>query len=182
MNKERTVLVLNRSWMPIGITDTRNAIKRICRNTKGVRSIAPSGAPLSWDDWISLGEDELYEDQPYIYSARDRFPIPTILLTESKMFKKSSNKIPTLRDLCDYFDNKCQICGKGIIPTSKGGVNRSENLTLACKKCNNSKSDIYPFFSEDGSQLQPFTYDTHFRINKNNVRKEWKPFIIGHNE
>ena len=52
--------------------------------------------------------------------------------------------------LLEKYDRKCVYCGKKdipleiehIIPKSRGGTNRIDNLTIACRDCNQKKDDL----------------------------------------
>jgi HNH endonuclease len=63
----------------------------------------------------------------------------------------SSHPVITLRALYDQFGGVCQVCRREIpfeeatrdhrVPLSKGGRNVLSNVQLACRDCNNEKSD-----------------------------------------
>lgn len=55
-------------------------------------------------------------------------------------------------EILKRFNFKCQYCGRNsqesvleidhIVPKAKGGLNKNENLTVACRECNVGKSDV----------------------------------------
>ena len=82
-------------------------------------------------------------------------------ITERKTFSKEEKEFIKLKT-----GGKCGHCGKKltdenttvdhIIPVSKGGTNKEENLVCLCKDCNVDKSDMladpvyfYPYMKED---------------------------------
>jgi 5-methylcytosine-specific restriction endonuclease McrA len=87
------------------------------------------------------------------------------------------------------YKGTCQYCYEKIpysqatkdhaIPKSKGGTNDDFNLVLACRECNNRKDSIYPFYDVNGKEVKPKKLQSFaFVPDVNNVREEWKPYLI----
>lgn len=61
--------------------------------------------------------------------------------TRLRVFDRDAYKCTYCGVFCDIFDNKTRPTIDHIIPRSKGGSSRYENLTTACFSCNGRKRD-----------------------------------------
>ena len=66
-----------------------------------------------------------------------------------------------------------------IYPKSKGGTNHNFNIVLACRDCNGSKDNQYPYLNIQGKEVKPakISYFDNVISNMPELREEWKPFL-----
>jgi 5-methylcytosine-specific restriction endonuclease McrA len=127
------VLVLNADYTPIGVSPLSRVLLKLSK-PNSVYSV------LEWD-----GDRTLNNGQ---------YPIPSVvrLLYRAKV---PFNKAVHGRMLIYWRDGyRCQFCAKKfsaaeltldhILPKSRGGSNRPDNLVTACKSCNNRKGARTP--------------------------------------
>jgi len=158
--KSRKVLVLNKSWLPVGVISLESALKKIFSTYANKEPRAKiidcnnEFRPVTWGDWSNikpgLGE-------PAIRSSNDIFRIPTVIqvtrynkLPDSKK-RRSRYCRRTIYKRDDY---TCQYCGcrpgsselsiDHVIPKSQGGETIWENCVLACVECNSKKANRTP--------------------------------------
>ena len=190
--KDNTTLILSYAWLPINITNTREAMKKLMANGSHakkeptVKVLSGSGEPMVWDDWIDAGKATYYSNQPFLRATSRLFPVPTIILTSAEWGYKSRSK-PNIKYLYARFRGVCQICGdrlplkqmsiEHILPKSMHGADESFNITMTCKRCNSRKSSIYPYKDLNNRDLKAPT-DLPFFHTFLNERPEWKPFLL----
>lgn len=155
----RPVLVLNRSWSPVGIIRLEKAIGLLF----GIYSPSveyPKGQPkavvvdtdsyitYTWEDWSRLKPKE---GEDSIAGVRRLFRVPEVVVL-TRYDKLPNRKVTFSRRTLYKRDNfTCQYCGKTpgseeltldhVIPRSKGGETTWENCVIACVKCNTKKAD-----------------------------------------
>lgn len=158
MKMNRKVLVLNKCWTAIDVTELSNAIRLLFSYHEDGKHIGEPKARIidpsmdfqtyTWADWTAIrpkdGED-------VIIGCGAEFRIPeVIMLTEfDKMPQQRvhfSRKTIYRRDGC-----RCQYCGDKltsdeltidhVVPSSKGGLSTWENCCLCCTPCNRQKAD-----------------------------------------
>ena len=129
------VLVLNRSYMPLG--------------------------RVSWQDAFSMifsGRAEVIEEcaDRVVRSAAEVFNVPSIIRFLSKastIFRRKGVKF-NRRNVYLRDRGQCQYCGKNVpmseftfdhvLPRAQGGKTKWENIVVACIKCNHHKADRTP--------------------------------------
>jgi len=165
MNLEnKFALVLNNSWVPIGVKNVKDAITSIYENNDwhivqvDYVDNEPSIQPVSWSEWIELPIPE-YCDA--IHTQYLSFRVPTIII--SKRYKKIHFKKlrPNLEGVYKRDKGICQYTGKKlnktnssidhVLPKSRGGKDTWDNMVLCDKEVNNSKGSKLP--DESGLQL-----------------------------
>ena len=112
---------------------------------------------------------------------------PSIIRVPS-FIKIEFQKVPLTRQNIYKRDNyECVYCGEGdkkkltldhVIPQSKGGPNRWDNLVTACKKCNGEKSDLT--VEEYGKPI-PKPQRPHYLMllkKVHHIPEEWKPYLL----
>jgi 5-methylcytosine-specific restriction endonuclease McrA len=125
----RPVLVLNQSYEPINICAARRAIVLLL---KGVAS---------------------YEEE-HDHEVHLGMKVPSVIrLREYKKIPHRAQKV-TREGIYTRDNNTCQYCGgrfarhdltlDHILPKSRGGSSKWENLVACCRKCNHTKADRTP--------------------------------------
>lgn len=97
-------------------------------------------------------------------------------------------KVPLSRENVYRRDNhECVYCGENnrklltldhVVPQSKGGKNRWDNLVTACKKCNGEKSDLT--LEEYGKKIPDPKRPHHLMLMKqlHHIPKEWESYLF----
>lgn len=164
---KKSVLVLNRSWVPIGLMSPQKAICNMFEGSmiglfinyseedlanENYDNVAEL-QPLEWEDWKKLPFDP---NGLYIHTVSERFLVPSIVITKNfndvpyaSISARLSRKNIFIRD-----EFKCAYTGKQypenelnidhIIPRSKGGKSSWTNLVTCHKKINSKKADKTP--------------------------------------
>ena len=148
---QKKVLVLNKTWAPMGVVTLQRAIVMLFSEysdgTPKAKVIEPeSYAQMTWSDWSKLrplATDEVLQ------TASLSFRIPEIILL-SRYEKLPKPKYHFSRRTLYKRDNlQCQYCGKKfnsseltvdhVLARSKGGLTTWENCVCACVPCNSRK-------------------------------------------
>lgn len=182
---DKTTLLLNNAWQPITVITARASFMHLLR---GRVSCLDKNLQIfhSLGTWNEMAE--FYGDQPTMRSAKQVWPIPTIVVVTSKFFRKPKKKKLSLYDLYRLCEGKCQYCFKKfpikdltidhVFPKSKGGQDVHENRVLACRHCNSIKGSIYPYYNVNGDPVKPIQIPDFF-LSAKKLRNEWKNFISG---
>lgn len=152
----KKVLVLNKSWTPIGTVSLKRAMIMLFsfhENGEPKAKIVEhtSYQTFTWDDWAKL-RPALTDE--CIRSANLAFRIPEIVLL-SKYDRMPAPKVHfSRRTLYKRDGMQCQYCGSKpgseeltidhVLPRAQGGVTSWENCILACVKCNAKKANRTP--------------------------------------
>lgn len=154
--QNRRVLVLNKSWVAVGIVTMPRAMTLLFSEYKPGEPKAKIIDPedyqqYTWKDWANLrpkdGED-------VIFGTSSAFRVPKVIRLE-KYDKIPNHKVAfSRRTIYKRDENICQYCGKKhnsnnlsidhIKPKSRGGKTTWENCVLACIECNSKKANRTP--------------------------------------
>jgi 5-methylcytosine-specific restriction endonuclease McrA len=188
----RTCLALNASYMPSGYFTARAAIRHLLKGT--AKALDAHGNLHDWDSW-QFNSASYWNDPVCLRTKTTAFCVPTILII-SRNFgvrRRPNRASVSLRALYKIYRGQCQYCLEKIpyaqatrdhvYPQSKGGSNDDFNLVLSCKRCNSTKSDMYPYHNADGKEVRPikmhsFYYQTLLDSRSESSRPEWSPFLI----
>ena len=165
-----TVLVLNASFLPIQTTSIKKAIKMIYR---GVATVEKYTSIV----WKSASSEIILPAVIRLINFY-KLPIRTHRLSKKNIFLRDS-----------YL---CQYCGeKGtektltidhVVPKSRNGSSKWENLVTSCKRCNMKKADNTP--EEAGMKLmkKPSKSGIHTQTtllrNKGICNPDWMEFLF----
>lgn len=157
------VLKLNGCWQAIGYTSPKEAFQRMFQKGHGsVKALdiilEPDGSIshqtqiYDGDQWMELPVEEGHTFIGLAHGRKVRVPLVTIVpgyktLPKVRLTFNKRGLYTRDRGICSYCLKVLEYddaTNDHIIPTSKGGVTSWENCTLACRECNNAKSDMTP--------------------------------------
>lgn len=151
------VLVLNRNYTPIWITNLKRAFTLLCNSMAEVVSVA-DGTYYVYDinSWAEISElkrelNEITGKEDWVYSARSVFEAPRVIkLTNYDKIPTTKVKL-TRKNIFSRDNNTCMYCGHKfstvdlnidhVVPSSEGGKNEWTNLVCSCYKCNSKKAN-----------------------------------------
>jgi len=176
----RPVLVLNRSYQPVRITDVRDAFLLLFGDR--AHALDQDYEPHDWGGWA-----ELPAGAECVRTPRGSLRVPRLLLL------RSYNRVPRtplrlsrrnvfLRDdhVCQYCGAKSELTIDHVLPRSRGGDSSWENLVSCCRRCNLEKGHKTP--EEAGMRLRrrPIRPTWTVVVQLTGVREplpDWEPFL-----
>jgi len=183
---DSAVLVLNRHFQPIHVTNAKRAFSLLYLGV--ARVIDREFKTFDFDSWAQLSEELASGDVIKTVGGAIRIPRVIVLQLYDRIPKtkvRFSRHNIYMRD-----GNTCQYCGRSlprtdlnldhVIPRSQGGRTTWENVVCCCIDCNLSKGARTP--DQAGLKLlktpvRPRWTPT-FRTNGGKVRyREWLPFL-----
>ena len=179
----KTTLLLNNAWQPVTAISARAAFAHLL---SGNISALDKNYNMfdSVEKWNTNAE--FYGDQPILRSAKQSWPIPTVIVVTSRFFKKPKKKRFSLVELARVYNSTCQYCLNKfsiadltidhIKPKSKGGTDEHENRTLACLKCNQKKASQTPYYNVKNEPVKAPSIPSVF-LHVSKIRKEWEKFL-----
>jgi 5-methylcytosine-specific restriction endonuclease McrA len=143
------VLVLNSLYQAVQVTGVRRAFKLFYSGR--ATALAPDFVSYDFDDWCDL---PARAGEPMIRTPTRAIRIPRViqLIHYSRL---PSREVRFTRRNIFYRDRcRCQYCGKvfsqkglnldHVVPLSRGGDSRWENVVCACIGCNTRKGNRTP--------------------------------------
>ncbi len=157
-------LVLNATYEPIGVVSGRRAVI------------------------LALGDkvDVLAETGNKFVSSHLEVPVPSVVRLRYYVKVPYKRTAPLSRRAVFARDQgKCQYCGKAaesidhVLPRSRGGDHRWENVVACCRKCNTFKSDR--LLKDCGLKLRtkpaaPTQY-VWVKVAAGTVPEAWTPYL-----
>ena len=162
----KVVLVLNANYAPMMVCSARHAVCMVYLNKVDVLAKYPE----------KIKSPSKYFDLPSVIKVSDyvRYDNLSVELNRKNILSRDGNK--------------CQYCGVSklpltidhILPKVKGGQDSWENLTTACKPCNQRKGDRTP--EESDMKLikapkRPNRLHYFHRFVKEN-QNDWRPYLF----
>lgn len=189
MLAQKKVLVLNKSWRPVGIISLEKALVKLFSEYRDgepkatIIDCANDFQNMTWDDWSRMkpkeGEDGLK-------SVNAIFRVPEVIRL-SRYDKLPEQKVHFSRRTIYKRDSyTCQYCGcqpgseeltiDHILPRSQGGLTTWENCVLACVDCNARKANRTP--EKAGMKLRTQPKKPKYNLFKGDYRvKSWEAFL-----
>jgi 5-methylcytosine-specific restriction endonuclease McrA len=155
------VLVINKMWMAVRVTDARRAFSLLFRDmAEVIRVDDGSYASYDFESWaeISTLRDELNDLDPdeydWVRTVRMHLAVPKVIrLLGYDRLPQQQVKL-NRRNIFARDRNVCQFCGKSfssselsldhVVPRSQGGESSWENLVCCCVRCNAKKGGRTP--------------------------------------
>jgi 5-methylcytosine-specific restriction endonuclease McrA len=183
---QTSVLVLNKSFLPVQITTVRRAF---CLLYVGIARVVNSQyETFDYDSWqqisaerendtIGLVDRVIRVPRVILLIAYDRVPKRRVRFSRYNIFARDKNT--------------CQYCGKKflrhelnldhVIPRGQGGTSSWENVVCSCHLCNRHKGGRTP--EEAGMRLIAYPHKPawtppfNVSLRGAEIRKEWMPFL-----
>jgi 5-methylcytosine-specific restriction endonuclease McrA len=147
------VLVLNRNWQAINIRTPAEAFCQMATNVATALEIDGENPirPITWDEWVML---PIRDGDNAVHTVRGAIRVPTVIVALT--FAKVPKKRPKLcaKSIRERDANRCQYTGKllkpeegsldHVVPRSRGGTDRWENLVWSSKTVNARKGNRLP--------------------------------------
>lgn len=159
------VLVLNQDYQPLSICSVQRSMKL-----------------------LFLEKAELLHDEPgrKIRTVDESYIYPSVIRLRSYIRIPYHRIVLSRRNVMKRDQHECQYCGghsdltlDHVIPKSRGGKDRWENLVTACNRCNVRKGNRTPSEAKMPLKRDPFrpVPITFFRDLLGGVRENWKPYL-----
>jgi 5-methylcytosine-specific restriction endonuclease McrA len=185
-------LMLNRSYIPIKLTSSLNAIcKLYCGRAEVIVIKDGQYESYNWNQWVSKSMSEP-DNSRFVHAATFRVALPTVVrYTEYDRIPRVRMR-PSRKNILKRDGYKCYICGEvfpdsqlsidHIIPLSRGGKSDWRNLITCCKECNALKDDRLLSELKWKPKFMPFEPPESNMVRLRNsirvVKEEWKYFGI----
>mgnify|MGYP001327534621 CR=1 FL=1 len=162
------VLVLNASYEPLNITTWRRATVLMLKGK--AESLEENNDLVIWKD----------QNLPTVIRLRYfvKVPFREVALTRKNILLRDNNQC----QYCDYRGDKLSI--DHVIPRSRGGADKWDNVTTACLKCNIVKGNRTPQEAKMKLRTNPYKplSNLNFEANKHiysGKHTEWSKYVIG---
>jgi len=185
---KKTVLVLNRHWLPVSTITPADAFCHMVAGTANGLQISPTELrPLSWADWLSLPVGE----SGGIGVKNGRVRIPTVIVLRRFGGLPMCRPSFGFRALWMRDGGRCQYSGRQlaaheadidhIFPRSRGGRDSWENCVISDRNINRKKGAKTPGEAKLRLIRKPceprpvpitHTIENTYEIN------DWKHFIM----
>jgi 5-methylcytosine-specific restriction endonuclease McrA len=180
-----SVLVLNRSYLPIHVTSARRAFSLLYQGI--ARVVDEQYQTFDFDRWSQLA---VARDEEAIGTARGRIRIPrVIVLVAFDRLPKRHVRFSRINLMArDNF--QCQYCGDQpvrsdlnldhVVPRALGGRSTWENVVTSCLDCNRLKGGRTPHQAGMRLVRRPARprWTPLMNLVLSSVRyKEWRPFL-----
>lgn len=181
------VLVLNRAFLPIHITNLKRAISLLYLGL--AQGIDREYQTYQWDQLIEIDQLEDKRDCfHFLRSVRHLVAIPRVIVLK-EFDRLPQRKLRFSRQHIFIRDGyTCQYCAKRypkhklnldhVHPRSRGGRTIWENVVTSCHSCNRKKADRTP--SEAGMPLLSHPKKPRGSLGliaHKSVQTSWRPFL-----
>lgn len=163
MNSE--VLVLNQDYQPLSVCSVQRSVKLVFLDKAELLHDNP--------DFVLRTVDDEYSYPSVIRLRRYiRIPYARISLSRRNIMKRDHHT-------CQYCGIKSDLTLDHIMPKSRGGRDRWENLVTACNTCNVKKGNRTPDEANMPLKIKPYrpVHITFFQHLMNGVQENWKPYL-----
>jgi len=160
-------LVLDSSYIPRSIIPSSRAFVIVYKGSAEVVANHPVHFKLVDED-LKINKPSIIRVPKFIKHGKHKVP-----LSKSNVFKRDNHT-------CVYCgsNKKRDLTIDHVIPKSKGGEDKWENLVTACFKCNNKKSSMD--LEEFGIPIEQPRRPHYLMLLKqlNHIYEDWKPYLL----
>lgn len=176
--------MLNRSWLPINVVDTRKAMRYLV--SEDGRAVDPETFRIyDFDDWLGCRAEF------HVRSEKLKVPVPEVIILECDALPMARSRGFSKSNIKQRDGGVCQYCGKKmplgkltvdhVVPKSRGGQTCYENLVTCCAACNRRKGN--KTLSEADMTLMkkpnPPRNGKLIRLPTRTAKASWRRFFIG---
>ena len=189
------VLVLNRHYQPIHVTNVKRAFTLLYLGV--ARVVDQQFRTFDFDTWAQLsseiGSDDAAaggEGNDFIHTVNRALLVPRVIVLQVYDRMPRTKVRFSRHNIYMRDDNTCQYCGRQlprvdlnldhVIPRAQGGRTTWENVVCCCIDCNLSKGARTPEQASLKLLKQPVRprWTPTFRGQTGKVRyREWLPFL-----
>lgn len=185
---DSNVLVLNRLWQPVNITNARRAFSLLYVGR--VRALDDDYSAHDWEGWIDHSIERNGNSAEVVRSVSLELEVPRVvqLLAYDRVPRATIKFTRTNIYLRDKY--RCQYCGRQgkpdelnidhLIPRSRGGASSWDNVVVACIACNRRKGNRLPEEAGMFPRREPRRPRWHPVMSLNRSVKphpQWRPFL-----
>ena len=179
-----SVLVLNRSYLPVHITTARRAFVLICRGS--ARALAEDYETFDFESWsrrevnghdsIGTARGRILVPRVIVLFAFDRIPRRYVRFSRINVFARDQFTC----QYCERHFPRAELNLDHVVPRSLGGKSTWENVVTSCMECNRRKGGRTPQQASLRLPRAPrkprWTPFANFLLAK--VRyDQWRPFL-----
>ena len=169
----QSVLVLNRSYLPVHVTSARRAFSLLYQGI--ARAVNEEYRTFDFEEWSQVAQAR--DNAEFVGTVRGPILVPrVIVLLAFDRLPKRHVRFSRINIMTrDRF--QCQYCAKKpqraelnldhVVPRAQGGESTWDNCVLACVACNKAKADRTP-------------KQASIRLRKAPVRPSWRPLYAVH--
>jgi len=168
----QSVLVLNRSYLPIHVTSARRAFTLVYRGA--ARVVSPDYQTFDFDAWARWGGWHGGDGPEVVGTVRGGIRVPRVILLHT--FDRVPRRHVRFSRINVFARDKftCQYCGDRpprsflnldhVVPRSLGGRTTWENVVCSCIECNRRKGGRTP-------------QQARLRLRRRPRRPHWTPLL-----
>lgn len=160
------VLVLNRDYRAISICSARRAVVLVI--LQKAELVARLDGRLIRSPSKEVPYPSIIRLKAYVH-----FPYRRVMLTRKNVLRRDGHQ-------CQYCGNRDALTVDHVVPRSRGGEDRWENLVAACIPCNNRKGDRTPEEARMMLRRHPFrpSHVMFIRDFVGTMDDAWKPYLF----
>jgi 5-methylcytosine-specific restriction endonuclease McrA len=165
------VLVLNRLYQPVHVTNVRRALILLYRGA--ARAVDEQYQTFDFESWSQLSA-AVHEES--LGTSSGRLKVPRVILLQAYDHLPRARVRFSRLNIYARDRNQCQYCGRRparaelnldhVMPRSRGGKTSWENVVCSCVPCNLRKGGRTP-------------EEARMHLLRTPVRPRWTPFFRG---
>ncbi len=156
---QASVLVLNRSFMPVNLVSVQRAFGMLFTDTAEAVCMRDGQVGLyDYEGWVQASRRNRangdHDHCEWIRTVSLQLEVPRIIRLNGYDRYPESRVSLTRRNVLARDEHRCQYCGREfpstqlsvdhVLPVSRGGGNSWSNVVCACRRCNRTKGRRTP--------------------------------------